>query len=396
MNETMKATNRRTGSPVGFIICVIIGLLFYFSLSAFCGANSILDYNNIIDGIVDSVPKQIVWFFMDFTEAQFYASMFAGIGMIIGGIAAWILALKNSRWAGFDICYGKSTIFPWVLAAQLLSLVLAIFVFRYIGGFADPGVTYVATFLSVVGAPPSVMLVYGPSRPTFLTVTVLGGLICAPIAIWLDNTVVTPLGLPVVVATVTTVAVSGMVIFMVCKILPWVKKVPIKPHRKTPVKQEDVYSTTWFIRRVLANFTDAQYYGNEVASIVLLLGMVIGTIICGNHGALGSGAISAIVLSQFVAGSVGVFLYAHKFENDGWYATFVPVVSAGPACVLTFGATIPVAVFAGVLSGFLGGPVAQFFAEKLPEDMHASIANAISMALCTIVTVVTMNALPWF
>lgn len=55
-----------------------------------------------------------------------------------------------------------------------------------------------------------------------------------------------------------------------------------------------------------------------------------------------------------------MFLYAGKFDNGGWYATYVPVVSVGPACVLMYGANIPVAVFAGVLGGIIGGPIAQF------------------------------------
>ena len=68
----------------------------------------------------------------------------------------------------------------------------------------------------------------------------------------------------------------------------------------------------------------------------------------------------------------------------------------GPACVLMFGATIPVAVFAGVLGGVLGGPVAEFFGDKLPEGVHGTVANVTSMAICTIITAVVMQALPWF
>ena len=174
------------------------------------------------------------------------------------------------------------------------------------------------------------------------------------------------------------------------------KPVPVKPHRKGAAAPDDVYSTSWFIRRVLADFSEAQFYGNEVASICLLIGATIGTLVCGTHGAYGSGAVPAIILSQFVGAAVGVFLYAGKFDNGGWYATYVPVVSVGPACVLMFGATIPVAVFAGVLGGVLGGPVAEFFGDKLPEGVHGTVANVTSMAICTIITAVVMQALPWF
>ena len=60
--------------------------------------------------------------------------------------------------------------FPWVLASQVLSLALTIFVFRFIDGFGAAGdVTCVATFIPIVAAPPATMLLYGPSVPALLT-----------------------------------------------------------------------------------------------------------------------------------------------------------------------------------------------------------------------------------
>lgn len=395
--KEMKSDIRpKTGSVAGLVICAAIGFAFYFGLKIFSGTCEGLDYSHMIDGILDSAPKQIAWFFMNFTEAQFYASLFGGIGLILGGFVAWILALKGSKYKGFDICYGSSTLFPWVLASQVLSLGLSIFVFRYINGFSDSNVTWLATFITVVGAPPAVMLLYGPSISALLTASVLGGLICAPTAIWIGNYITNPLNLPGVVANVLTMAVTGMVVCMVCKVLPWVKKAPVKPHKEAMSKNPNVYSVSWFVRRVLADFTEAPFYGNEVASIFLLLGVTVNTVICKTHGAYGSEAVPAILLSQFIGAAVGIFLYAKKFDNGGWYATYVPVVSVGPACVLLFGATIWPAVFAGVLGGILGGPVAQFFAEKLPEGVHVTVANVTSMAVCTVITAVVMGAIPWF
>lgn len=398
MNESKTNTTSRpmTGSVAGLVVSVAIGFVFYFGLKALSGTSQALDYNQMIDGILNSVPKQIAWFFMNFTEAQFYASLLAGIFLIIGGFVAWVLAIKGSKLKGFDICYGSSTLFPWVFASQAISLALAIFVFRYIRGFADPGTTWIATFITVVGAPPAVMLLYGPSISALLTSSIVGGLICAPTAIWISAYITGPWNLPGVVANVSAMAVTGIIVCMVCKVLPWVEKKPVKPHKQVDTGNVDVYGTAFFIRRVLADFSEAPFYGNEVASVFLLAGVSINTIICGSHGAYGSGAIPAIILSQFVGAAVGVFLYAGKFDNNGWYATYVPVVSVGPACVLFFGATIPVAVFAGVLGGILGGPVAEFFSGKLPEGVHVTVANVTSMAICTTITAVVMSVLPWF
>src|SRR5699024_6294534 len=125
------------------------------------------------------------WFFMNFTEPNFFAGIFSGIMVIVGGFAAWRLSIKNSKYSGFDICYGNSTMWPSVLASQLISLALAIFVFGYIGWFdAAEGVTWIPTFIAVVGAPPSIMLLYGPSIPALLTGSILGGLVCAPVSYW--------------------------------------------------------------------------------------------------------------------------------------------------------------------------------------------------------------------
>ena len=389
---------KSTGSVLGLIIVIAIGFAFYFGLNAIGGSTESLSYNSIIDGIQDNVFKQVQWLLMNFTEPQFYASIFAGIGIIAGGFIAWILAKKNSRLAGFDICYGSSNLFPWVLAAQVLSVGLAIFVYRYINLFDLPETTWIATFISIVGAPPSVMLLYGPSVPALLTSSILGGLLCPPVATWLSTYIVGPIGVPGVVANVLTMAITGIAICFICKVLPWIKKVPVKPHRRQPKPDEDVYSTSWFVRRCFAEFSEAQFYGNEVASIFLLVGVVIDWALCAALPVYGNGGtiLPAILLSQFVGAAVGVFLYAPRFENGGWYATYVPVVAVGPGCVLMFGGTIPVALFAGALGGIIGAPFADFFAQRMPEGVHGTNANVLSMAISTIIVSMVMKFLGCF
>ncbi len=389
------------GSPVGFVIALAIGFLAYALLGVLVAGEGLvpdLAYANVIDGITASPAKELIWFFMEFTEPEFYASVFAGAGVILGGAIAYVLACRKSRFAGFTVCYGEYRMFPWVVAAQFISLALTIFVFRYIDGFdAEPGVTFVATFIPIVAAPPAAMLLYGPSVPALLVSSVLAGLMCSPTATWIAVHINTPLGLPGVVANVAAMALTGFVIFIVLRVLPWVKKVPVPDAAPTLSPVEDVSGTAWFLRRVLAEFSEAPFYGNEVASAVSLAGLVLGLVLCPAHAVNGSvEALPAIVLSQVVSAAVGVFLYAGKFAKDGWYATYVPVVSTGPACVLALGANIPVAVVAGVLGGIIGGPVAELIGEWLPEDIHGTVANVSSMAVTTAVVYVIMAALPCF
>ena len=58
-----------------------------------------------------------------------------------------------------------------------------------------------------------------------------------------------------------------------------------------------------------------------------------------------------------------------------------------------FGGTLPVAIISGVLGGILGGPVAEFFSAKLPEDVHGTNANVLSMALCTCIVAIVLQGL---
>ena len=179
------------------------------------------------------------------------------------------------------------------------------------------------------------------------------------------------------------------------KILPFVKPVPIKKYKEEDsAKPEDVYSAGWAVRRALAEFTEPHFYGNEIASIFLFIGLAVDCLLNGEMVVNGGGTvIGAVLLSQFVGAGIGIFLYAEKFENGGWYATYVPVVSVGPACVLMFGGTIPVALLSGVLGGIMGAPVADFFAGKLPDGVHGTNANVTSMALCTIITAIVLQGL---
>ncbi|MEG2257640.1 MAG: hypothetical protein RSC19_05230 [Lachnospiraceae bacterium] len=390
MSETKQT---KLGSLMGLFITVAIGFACFIIFPLLAGSIKCFSYNHIVNGISSDIIKQIYWFFMNFTEPNFFAGIFSGVMVIIGGIVAWILSIKNSKFAGFDVCYGSSTMFPWVLASQLISLTLAIFVFRYINWFDIDGTTWIPTFIAVVGAPPSIMLMYGPSISALLTSSVLGGLVCAPTAYWLANKVIPVLGVPGVVANVAAMAISGFMICYIVKVLPFIKKVPIAEHRKTPAVQANVFSASWSVRRALAEFSEPHFYGNEIASLFLLAGLVIDCLLNKDMAAYGSGTIGAILLSQFVGAGVGIFLYAHKFENNGWYATYVPVVSVGPACVLMFGGTIPVALLAGVLGGIMGAPVADFFAGKLPDGVHGTNANVTSMAICTIIVAIVLQGL---
>lgn len=399
--EDMKTNKKQynTGPISGLLISVGIGFLIYFVLGSINTVSSWLDYNTIVANAAHNPLYKFVWYIMNFTEAQFYAGFFASLGIILGGFVAWRLDVKDSPLAGFNVSYG-SNLWPWVLASQLLSLFIAIFVLNYTSFFNSGEYTWLPTFITVVGAPPAIMLLYGPSVKALLTGSILGGTMGFPVAFWIMNHIIPVLDVPGVVSNVFTMAITGILVCAICKALPWMKKVPSKPIVRKEKSQEEILKEMekplWSVRRVLADFSEAQFYGNEIAGLFLILGVSLDWILNVNHGVYGSGAIPAIILSQFVGSAIGVFLYFNKYVEKGWYGTYVPVVSVGPACVLMFGSSIKVAVVAGLLGGIIGPPLAEYFCDKLPEGYHGTIGNVTSMGVTTIVVSVIIKVLPWF
>lgn len=399
--EDVKAKNKKygAGSVAGLIISVGIGLLIYFVLSNINVVSNWLDYNTIVANAGHNLLYKFIWYIMNFTEAQFYAGFFASLGVIIGGFIAWRLDVKNSKYRGFDVSYG-SNLWPWVLGAQLLSLFVAIFVLNYTRFFDSGEYTWLPTFITVVGIPPAIMLLYGPSWKALFTGSILGGAMGFPVAMWISKYIIPVLDVPGVVSNVFTMAITGVLVCAICKALPWMKKVPAKPRNRKEKSQEETLKEMekplWFVRRVLADFSEAQFYGNEIAGLLIILGASLDWILNVNHGVYGAGAIPAIILSQFIGSSVGVFLYFNKYVEKGWYGTYVPVVSVGPACVLMFGSSVGVAVTAGILGGIIGPALAEYFCDKLPEGYHPTIGNVTSMGVTTIIVSVVIKVLPWF
>ena len=158
----------------------------------------------------------------------------------------------------------------------------------------------------------------------------------------------------------TTIILTGIIVMTVCHTLPWMKRVPLNTVDKgqdeatEEEKAMNIRTPQWFLRRVFADFSEAQFYGNEIAGALVVIGVSLDWILNSQHPGYGSGVLPAMLLSQFVAAAVGIWLYTDKYIASGWYATFVPVVSVGPACVLMFGGDISVALFSGVVGGIIG------------------------------------------
>ncbi len=373
----------------GFAVCMAAGFGCYYGLPALSGKWAALDYLRIVEGISDQPANQALWFLMNFAEPQFYAGVFSGAGVLLGGCAAWLLQRRGGQSRMFPLCQ-NADLFPWVLASQLLSLGLSLFVFGTIGYLREPGVIWAATFIPVVSAPPAVLLLYGPGVRTLAAGSLLGGLFCAPTAVWLNRQVIAPLNLPGVIASVLAMAVCGAAIGAVCGLLPGIPK-RVRPQPE-PAGQTEEITVLWILRRTLADFSEAQFYGCELASAGILLGVLLDWLLCGGHPVYGTGLLPAILLAQVTGSAAGVLLYAGRGQSC---PTFIPVVSAAPACVLLYGSSLAVALLAGLCGAALGVPLAHLFALRLPESVPSTVANVLSMAVTTWLTAILIGSLPF-
>lgn len=377
----MRKTTKKLGSIAGYLITLGIGFSLYFVTKNLPSITNKLAYGDIVSGVLEHTIYKICWFFMDFTEATFFAGVCASVFMIIGGVIAWRMAVHGSKKQVFPICYGMSSIWPWIFAGQCLSLTLTLFVFGYINLFKEA--MWIPSFLVTVSAPNAILLLYGPSISTLLTGSILTSFICAPLAAWCINTIVPLLQLPGGYGGLLTMALMSFLVCTVCKYLPWMERCEAKQY-PVPDIQIDRYSAGWAVRRTFADYTEPMFYGNDIAGAMMVLGALTDYLINHDHVANGAGVFfPAILLSQFVASGTGVFLYTAKYEEYGWFGTFIPVVSVAPFCVLTYGGSIGVALLGGVLGGVLCAPTAHLISGRLPEGIHPFLAGVMSMLLVT-------------
>ncbi|MCW2903069.1 MAG: putative rane protein [Streptosporangiaceae bacterium] len=335
------------------------------------------------------------WVIGDTTEAEYFKTAIAGAAMLLGAALAHWAYRRGRRWRGFDVSYGTG-LWPWLAASAMLGLVLS----NLVWGWTVPATgSWQPTFVPFVSVPPAVVLVYGRGWAVTLTGALLGAALTTPVALVVVNFVCNPLGLPGVVGTTTGMWAGALIAFALCRVLPWMPA-PLTvatpetdtPDAKAPVRQ----GPAWVARRVLADFTEAQFYGNEWASAGLIGGTLLTYLLNPMLPAGGSGLLPQVLTAQVLTAAIGVVLWRRQWAGAGWYPTFVPVVSVAPATVLAFNGTIQAVVAGAVLGALAGPPLAAAVARRLPAHFHPFIGNVVSMTVCTAVIVPALSVLPGF
>ncbi|MCX5535237.1 hypothetical protein OG785_32400 [Streptomyces sp. NBC_00006] len=346
------------------------------------GARGLPDYQKWLGSIPGDLPGRLQWALGDMTEPQFYKSWVASLGLLAGAAVAWAALRAKRRWAGTAIAYG-SGLWPWMLGAATLSLVLSNAVF---GASLDAG--WQPTFVPFVCVATSVILVYGRGWPTLLTGAFLGAF-TTPLAMILIGRLTQPLGLPSVVANTLAMSIGAALVFMLCRALPWMTcQAPASiateaggaEVRNAPTLWSDA---VWTVRRILTDFTETQFYANEWASIGLIVGVTVTALLNPDFAAYGTGLLPKIMCAQALTSAIGIAVWRRLYRAGGWAPTYVSVVSVAPATVLAYGDSVLALVLGATAGALLCPLVARSVSRALPADFHPFIGNTVAMAAVT-------------
>lgn len=336
------------------------------------------------------------WVLGDFTEPASYKSPLASIGLLTGAFLAYFLWRSSSRFAGTPVSYGLGSRFPWLIGSASLSLILSNLLFRDLmtGGQWQP------TFVVVASVPAAIVLLYGRGWTILVTAAALGAVTVPPLSMLLIAKLCVPLGIPNVIGIVLAMAIGGIVACAVCPILPWMRMTE-DPPRPDPAPDSSSVPTaparhsevTWTIRRVLCDFSEAQFIGSEWAGGLMIAGACLGYLIDPTFAGYGLELFPRILLAQILTSALGVLLWRRWYRDGGWTATYVPVVSSAPTAVIAFGGSWTALIVGAIVGAVLGAPIARLLAKPLPPTFHPYIANVTSMAVTTLAVYGTLSAI---
>jgi hypothetical protein len=335
----------------------------------------------------------IPWVIGDVTEPGYAHSGLAGVLMILGGSLAHWAFRRGKTWMGFPITSGTG-LFAWVTVSAALGLALSNLGWGWT--IARTGM-WQPTFVPFASVPAAVVLVYGARLSVVLTGAVLGAALTTPAALLAVDFGCRPLGLPNVVGATTGMWTSALVAFALCRHLPWmgdpIVSVP-RCHPRSPHCFSDTsrQSPGWLLRRMLADFTDAQFIGSEWAGVGLLVGTLGSYLLNPALASTVGELLPRLMIAQVLTSTIAICLWRRQWATYGWYPTFVPVVSVAPAAVVALNGAVTGIVAGAVLGAVIAPPLAAAIARRLPPDFHPFIGNVVSMSVTTTIIVTALSA----
>jgi len=376
----------KKGRPVSaFVVVLIFSFILYYTMLALQPLlkTNIFDYDTWLTNAVDSPFYRFLWLMGDSTEPHFHKTVFGGIGVLIGSIIAYILDKKESKHKGFPISYGTGK-WPYIFTASFISLSISVLLF---GGLRVGNDAWVPTFVPYVSVAAAIVLMYGCDFRTIVTGAIFGAIFTTPITMFLRYEICLPLKLPGVIASVSGMWIGGIIVFELCNSLPWMHKEVVSDLQESQVDDEvavtinpDKNTSSFFIRRILADYSEPMFVGNEIAGLCLIVGSILTWILSPMQPYYGTGWFPALILCQLLTGSISVFVYWEKWMESDFYPTFVPVVSVAPAMVLQYGPSMPIIIISAILGALVCPPIAEYVNSKIPPHWHGMIGFTFSMA----------------
>ncbi|MBC3423712.1 hypothetical protein ACK3BK_06765 [Pseudomonas sp. L7] len=339
------------------------------------------DYAHVA-ATLDQPLSRLRWIIGDISEVAFYKHELPALGLLLGASLAHWAQVRGYRWQGFAICYG-SGLWPWLLLSSMLGLLLS----HGLWGWTLSSGTWQPTFVAFVSLPAAMVLFFGGGWRVAINGALLGAVLVTPASLMMVNYLCYPLGLPVVIGNVCGMALGSVVAFLLCKRYPVLVRDGLAAAPSTAGACNPDHGVAWTLRRVLADFSEAPFFGNELASLGLLLGVLLAYILAPGAPAYGSQLVLHMVAGQALASLVGVLLWRRQWMMRGWYPTYIPIVSVVPATVLTWGGSWQVVVASAVFGAVFAPPLAVAITQRLPRYMHGYIGNVLSMAICTLAIV---------
>ncbi|WP_434093292.1 hypothetical protein [Pseudomonas qingdaonensis] len=340
------------------------------------------DYAHMVANLHEPLAR-LRWIVGDISEVAFYKHELPAIGLLLGAALAHWAYRTGRAWQGFAICYGTG-LWPWLVTSSLLGLVFS----HVLWGWTLSASTWQPTFVAFVSLPAAMVLLFGGGWKVAINGALLGALLVTPASLLLVNYLCYPFGLPVVIGNVGGMAVASVLAFMLCRRFAGLVRStpPVDAPPPAPVVERATphYGVGWTLRRVLADFSEAPFFGNELASLGLLLGVLAAYLLSPARPAYGSQLVLEMVGGQALASLIGVLLWRRQWMQRGWYPTYIPIVSVVPAAVLTLGGTWEVVVLSAGLGAVMAPPLAVAISQRLPSHLHGYIGNVLSMAACTL------------
>lgn len=343
-------------------------------------------YADMVSGLPEP-SAWLRWVLGDISEVAFYKHEFASIGLLAGAYLAYWANRTGKSWQGFAISYG-SGLWPWLITSSLLGLLLS----NLLWGWTVTANSWQPTFVAFVSLPAAMVLMFGGGWKVTINGAIMGAMFVTPMCLLMVNYVCNPLELPVVIGNVSGMAVASVFAFLLCRYLPSLVKSNPSGKSSDPAPEPAItkapdYGVIWSLRRILADFSEAPFFGNEWASLGLILGALLAFTLNPLSPVYGSELLPQLIGAQALTSALGVVIWRRQWMSLGWYPTYVPLVSVVPAAVLTYGGSWQVIVMSALLGALIAPPLACAIAKRLPRDMHGFIGNVISMAISTLLII---------